>query len=324
MYASSPVNAGVAPVLVDDDIRTSAIRICAFLVICHPPRYNGFMYKRILAAINEFSNSEGAAQYAIALAKSCQAALSLIFVAEAKVRREEFLRAEAALNRLFREAEEQEIEVEISIEWGDPLKKIADAVSKNDIDIVFTATRREDIERRFFQRTLARELMLKLACSVSLVRVVRMGRVMPRNILVPIRGHMTHGEERSCFVAKLAETFGSRVTLFHLAEPLIRYFHGEVHLSSLEREARIPKDVERFAECLRRYQIHHEKRTRYGNIAREITIEAAQKRNDLIVMGASERGLLRSFIGGNPVETVLSETPCNLIVMKPGHTLKRR
>jgi nucleotide-binding universal stress UspA family protein len=75
--------------------------------------------------------------------------------------------------------------------------------------------------------------------------------------------------------------------------------------------------MEKFTECLRRYEIYHEKRTRYGNIAREITIEAAHKRNDLIVMGASERGLVQSIASGNPVEMVLRETPCNLIILSP-------
>jgi nucleotide-binding universal stress UspA family protein len=40
------------------------------------------------------------------------------------------------------------------------------------------------------------------------------------------------------------------------------------------------------------------------------------------VMGASERGLVRSMIGGNPVEAVLRETPCNLMILKPGQKQK--
>jgi nucleotide-binding universal stress UspA family protein len=290
------------------------------LVICCHSRYNLFMYKRILAAVNEFTNSEVAARYAIALAKSCRAMLSFIFIAEKTMGKEVFRHAEGALERLFIEAEKQDIEVESITERGDPFGKVREVANQQKIDLVFIATRREDIQKRFFLRTLSREFMMKLPCSVAMVRVVRMGKVIPKNILVPVRGRMTHIEERSCFVAKLAETFGSKVTLFHLAEPLTRYFHGEVHLSSSQREERIPKDVERITECLGRYQIHHEKRTRYGSIAREITIEAAYKRNDLIVMGASERGLVRSFIGENPVETVLRETPCNLIVFRPGRT----
>ncbi|MBS1113903.1 MAG: universal stress protein family, partial [Nitrospirae bacterium] len=178
------------------------------------------MYKKILAAVNEFTNSEIAARYAIALAKSCQAKLSFVFVAEENRDKEVSRHAEAALERLFIEAEKQDIEAESITERGDPFRKIRDIINQKKIDLVFTATRREDIQKRFFLKTLAREFMMKLPCSVAMVRVVHMGRVVPKNILVPVRGDMTHIEERSCFLAKLAEAFGSTVTLFHLSKPL--------------------------------------------------------------------------------------------------------
>jgi len=277
------------------------------------------MYKKILAAVNEFTNSEIAARYAIALAKSCQARLSLVFVAEEGINKDVFRHAESALERLFIEAEELGIEVESITEKGDPFNKIFEIVRKDKIDIVFTATRREDIQKRFFTKTLAREFMVKLPCSVAMVRVVRMGRMHPKNILVPLRANMTNLEERACFVAKLAQGFESTVTLFHSPSPLTSFFHGEIHLKPAQRERHIPKDIEQFTECLNRYDIHHEKKTGYGSVSRSITIEAAHRRNDLIVMGESERSLLRSIISGNPVEDVLRETPCNLIILRPEH-----
>jgi nucleotide-binding universal stress UspA family protein len=281
--------------------------------------YNLVMYKRILAAVNEFTNSEIAARYAVALAKSCHAMLSLVFVVEDKIDRSALRQAESALERLFIEAKEDNIEVESIIEKGGPLKKINDLVRKNNIDIVFTATRRQDMGKRLFVKTRAREFIVKLPCSVAMVRVVRMVRAYPKNILVPLRGHITHLEERSCFVAKLAQAFNSSVTLFHLARPITSFFHGEILLKPAQRENNIPVDIEKFTECLKRYEITHEKRTAHGSVARSITIEAAHRRNDLIVMGASERTLIKSIISGNPVEDVLRETPCNLIVLRPKH-----
>lgn len=280
------------------------------------------MYKKILAAVNEFTNSEMAARYAIALARSCRTRLSLVFVAEERIDRDVFKHAEATLERLFIEAEEYDIEVESITERGDPFQKINDIVKKNNIDLVFTATRREDVQKRFYLKTLAREFMVKLPCSVAMVRVVRMGRVHPKNILVPLRGYMTNLEERAYFVAKLAEGFESTVTLFHSPSPITSFFHGEIHLKPAQREEHIPKDIEKFTECLHRYKITHEKRTGYGRISMAITIEAAHRRNDLIVMGASERSLLSSIVSGNPVEDVLRETPCNLIILRPRHEHK--
>jgi len=102
-----------------------------------------------------------------------------------------------------------------------------------------------------------------------------------------------------------------------LSNPITSFFHGEIRLKPAEREERIPNDIEQFTECLYRHKINHEKKTGYGAVSRSITIEAAHKRNDLIVMGASERTLLRSIISRNPVEEVLRETPCNLIILRP-------
>lgn len=276
------------------------------------------MYKRILAAVNEYTNSETAARYAIALATSCRAKLSLVFIAEEGITREVFRQAESALERLFIEAEGQGAEVESITEKGDPFLKIYNLVKREGIDLVFTATRREDVKKRFFLKTLARELMVRLPCSMAMVRVVRMGKIHPRHILVSVRGRMTSIEERACFVAELARGFGAEVTIFHAPRPITSFFYGTVHLGPSEREGHIPKDIEEFTDCLNRHMVHHEKRTAYGGISRAITLEAAHRRNDLIVMGASERSAVRSIISGNPVEEVLRETPCNLIIFRPG------
>ncbi len=230
-----------------------------------------------------------------------------------------FKQAESALERLFMEADARGVEVESITEKGEPLQKIRDIAREKQIDIVFISTRREDITKRFFVKTLAREFILKLPCSVAMVRVVRMGRMHPRDILVPLRGEMTHIEERALFVARLAQGFGSSVTLFHSAEPITSFFHGEILLKPSMRDGYIPRDVELFTGCLDRYMISHEKRIEFGGVSRTITIEAAYRRNDLIIMGASERSLLRSIVRGNPVEEVLRETPCDLIILRPRH-----
>jgi nucleotide-binding universal stress UspA family protein len=260
-----------------------------------------------------------AARYALALARACQAKLSLVFASEEGTGRDVLRRAESALERLFIDAESAGIEVESVVEKGDPSDKISEQVAEHGIDIVFAATRREDVEKRFFARTVARKLMLKLPCSVVMVRVVRMGRPAPGNILVPMGGRAADLDERAFFVAKLAQGLGSKVTLFHMPKPMSRFFHGEVHLKPVEREERLPKDVHDFVETLHRFGIPHEKKTAHGHVARSITAEAAAGRNDLVVMGASQRGLLGKVVGISPVEDVLRETRCNLMIIRPRH-----
>lgn len=274
------------------------------------------MYKKILAAVNEFSNSEIAARYALTLAKSARSKLFLVFVAEEKIDRDRLRHAESALERLFIDARNNGIDVESITESGDPVKKIKELTEGHGIDIVFTATRREDVKKRFFVRTIARQLMMKLPCSVAMVRVVKMGGIHLNNILVPVRDRISDLEERAYFVAKLAEVSDSRVTLFHLHKPITSFFRGEIHLTPFQREKQIPEDVEEFRTYLKKYKIPYERKTGLGSVARAITIEAAHRRNDLIVMGASDRSLLRSIVKGNPVENVLRETPCNMIIFR--------
>jgi nucleotide-binding universal stress UspA family protein len=273
------------------------------------------MYHTILAAVNEYTNSEAAARYAIGLSQACQARLILIFVAAEGVGLESIRHAEAALERLFLEASAKGLEVESVMRKGDPFRQINAVVREKAIDLAFSATRREDVSRRYFAKTLAQRLMLHLPCSVALVRVVHPGKIYPQKILVPFRGRPPHPKEKAFFVGKLAEAFGAAVTLFHAPESFTSFFRGMRQLSRVEMEKYVPQEIDRFISYLEQHRISPEKRLGQGWAGRAITIEAALQRNDLIIMGASERSLLESMIGGNPVEEVLRETPCNLIIL---------
>ncbi len=277
------------------------------------------MYKKILATINEYLNSEISAQYALNLAKTCGSKLYICFIAEKDMPRLSFDRAEEAVKRLFIKAKELDIPVESITESGEPIKEITKIVKHEKIDIVFAATRREDIEKRFYSGTIARSLSLKLPCSVAIVRVVHLGKAHPKNILVPLKAKINNVRERAYFTAKMAEGFSSKIFVFHSPKPMTNFFHGEIHLTPLEWTKMLPKDISDFIEYLKKYRIVHERKFAPGAIGRSITIEAASKRHDLIIMGASERGLLSSLLQGNPVEEVLKDTPCNLIIFKPRH-----
>jgi nucleotide-binding universal stress UspA family protein len=277
------------------------------------------MYRKILAAVNEHLNSEIAARYALHLAKQANARIYFCSVAERGTSRKDVLAAEEAVKRLSDRARDQDVRSDCVLETGMPLEEIRRVVAAEKIDIVFAATRHEDVKKRFYARTTAREFSLRLPCSVALVRVVNLGRIRPRTILVPLKARIDHVDERAYFTALLAAAFDSRIHLFHTTKPLMRFFLGEVHLTPVEWEARLPGDIARFIDVLNRNAVSHEKRLIPGIAGRNITIEAAAKLHDLIIMGASERSLLNSLLKGNPVERVLRETTCDLIILKPRH-----
>jgi len=275
------------------------------------------MYKKILAAVNEHLNSEVAARYALNLAKNLSARLYFCFVADKGMSQPDRRAAEDALKRLFSEAADLGIQAESIAEIGDPVLEINKIVRHESINLVFAATRRGDIKKRFYAGTVARSLSLKLPCSVALVRVVHTGRIHPKRIMVPLKATFDRVSERAAFVRHMAETFKSKVFVFHAPKPLKKFFHGEIHLTPPEWEDRRSYDIAQFIEYLKRYDVWHEEKLLPGQTARNITIEAFAKRHDLIIMGSSERNLLTSLLTGNPVEDVLRDTPCDLIILNP-------
>jgi nucleotide-binding universal stress UspA family protein len=277
------------------------------------------MYRKILAAVNEHLNSEVAARYALNLAKELNSKLYFCFVAGRDMSQHNRRAAEDAVRRLFNEAADLDVQAESIAEMGEPVAEIGKIVRHEHIGLVIAATRREDIHRRFYAGTTARSLSLRLPCSVALVRVVHSGRVHPGKILVPLKARIDHVTERAAFVTHMAKTFKSKVFVFHSPKPIAKFFHGEIHLTPPEWEERISGDISHFMGYLKQHDIEHEEKLLPGRTARDITIEAFAKRHDLIIMGASERSLLASLLKGNPVEAVLRETPCDLIILKPRH-----
>jgi nucleotide-binding universal stress UspA family protein len=277
------------------------------------------MYKKILAAVNEQVNSEVSARYAMHLAGAAGAKLYLCSIAEPGLPDGRFELAKAAARRLELRAQEAGIEAECLFSKGDPARKIGEIVQMGGIDLVFAATRREDVQKRFYAGTTARKLSVNLPCAVALVRVVHLGRIHPKEIFVPLKARLTHISERAYFTAMLARAFDAAVYLFHTTKPIKKFFHGEVPLTPVEWEKKIPADISLFINLLERRGVAHEKGHTTGAEGRSITIEAAVRRSDLIIMGASTRSLVSSLFRGNPVERVLRDTPCNLIILKPGH-----
>lgn len=277
------------------------------------------MYAKILAAVNEHLNSEISARYAIHLAKTTASKLYVCYVAGKHVPGKDLARAEETVKRLFHMAKDMDVDAECIIDSGNIVREIKRIVESEQIDIVFSATRREDVEKRFYEGTTARRLSVGLPCSVALVRVVHMGRIHPKEVLIPLNSHVDHLNERSYFAAMMARSFDAGIFLFHARPPLKKFFHGEVHLTPRELEKNLPADISKFIERLESYEVGHEKLFVQGKAWRTIPVEASAKRFDLIIMGASERTLISAILEGNPVEKVLRSTPCDLIIFRARH-----
>jgi nucleotide-binding universal stress UspA family protein len=276
------------------------------------------MYKRVLATVNEHLNSEVAARYALHFAKRADAMIYFCSVAARSIAEKNFQTAEDAINRLMARATDLAVQADGILSTGEPLEQINKIVTSEKIDLVFAATRHEDVEKRFYARTVARRLSLRLPCSVALVRVVHLGRVHPRNILVPLKARIDHVDERAEFTALMAGAFDARIHILHTSRPVTRLFTEDTLITPVDwNGANLSSDMTRFIRQLSRPDLSLEKKLIPGTAGRSITIEAATRRHDMIIMGASERSLLSSFFRGNPVERVLREATCDLIILKP-------
>jgi nucleotide-binding universal stress UspA family protein len=107
---------------------------------------------------------------------------------------------------------------------------------------------------------------------------------------------------RMQFIAELAKSFHARVTLFHM-------------FVAHEAQA-MPEGISQFLEQLALQEIAVSVRRGSGSLGRTITVEAITRHNDLIVLGASGRGLLRRLFYGNLAGDLLLRPPCNTILFR--------
>jgi nucleotide-binding universal stress UspA family protein len=134
------------------------------------------------------------------------------------------------------------------------------------------------------------------------MRVVTLARPHPGHILVPLGKTISDRERRLVFVSELARSFQARVTLFHLFA---------------ERDGQaMPDEITSFRKQLEQQHVAVHERSSRGQIGRSITVEAVTRQNDLVILGASGRGVLRRVLFGNPAGDVLHQPPCNTVLFQ--------
>jgi len=269
------------------------------------------MYRRVLTAVDESLNAHAAARYAIALAQACGATLFVAGVLTPTMTgRGEGAMAQSA-GSIVSEAEERGVPAHLLMERGDAVKTLDLLARTHQIDVVMTASRRHDMEQRYFLRTVPQHLMAVLPCSLIIVRVVHLGLLAhPRQILVPVLGGAFDNAERVYVVSRLAAQFHAGLIVFHALQQARRRGQAVPH----EAGAR---QVGTFVDRLREAGSEPQIRIVSGPLVGEaIMQEAARHRHDLIIMGAGQRSLFSRWRHGNPVEEVMRRTPCDLFVCR--------
>ena len=277
------------------------------------------MYKKILMAVDGSFNAEAAGRYAIAIASACRAKLYIVSIIPPKMHEKDIKGAEESVERIIEEARKHDLDVRPIIEEGAVVPVISEIVRREKIELAIAAARSEHVEQRFFVRTVSRELIRLLPCSVIIIRVVNPGKMAyPRDILVPIIGSEYDLSENVFLTSRLARYYKAKVIVLHLKRSITTLFKKGMIKDAAEGEAENIEETKSFIEHLKRFKVYPKTRVSYFiKASRAISMEAAAKRHDLIILGATKRSLISQLIRGNPVEEVLRRTPCDLMILKP-------
>jgi nucleotide-binding universal stress UspA family protein len=243
------------------------------------------------------------ARYAILLATACKARLVLYAAHDEGCDVDILQRSDRHQGHLYTVASELGLTVSRITEVGRIVNLLPKRAQAEKADLVFyplTPYKRYGVDQ---QRHTVRHLLRTITSDLAIMRVVTMARPHPAQILVPLDRSISNKERRLLFISALARSYRARVTLFHL---------------SAERAAQMmPDDIVQFGKLLQQEGVTVLERLGRGDIGRAITVEAVTRRNDLIVLGASARGVLRKLFIGNPAGDIMQHPSCNTILFRP-------
>ena len=278
-------------------------------------------FKKILVAVDGSFHAGIAARYSFALAGTFNAKLFVAAIITKEMDEHEEKAVAAAVAKVLDEATDLQTNIPIDIEGvllkGDVISAIERFVRDNKIDLVIASTRGPHRDRRFFVRSVTSGLMSRLSCSVIGIKVTHPGRsIRPKKVLVPVIGDNFHIQERADIAEALHRRFASRISVFHVIE-LAALSIKRLDPQKKERLiASAEQSLASFMDELSRRGIDAGRKIVIGRNAREEVIsEASHHKYDLIIVGTTTRNIVKRVVSGNPVEEILRDTPCDVMLL---------
>jgi nucleotide-binding universal stress UspA family protein len=252
-------------------------------------------YRKIFSVVNECTASTVIARYAISLAAACNADLVLYAAGDDMGAGATRHATDRHLDHLATVAAEMNIPVTRIIENGSIGVLLPKRVATEQADQVFYPLTN-------CSRHAVRQLVRSTIPELAIMRAITMAKPHPGHILAPLGKVIGNAERYLRFVSSLAKSFNAQVTLYHL------FAAGKAEV--------MPDAVVLFGKKLREQGITVQERSGSGPLGRAVTMEAIAHHNDLIIVGASERNLLRRIFFGNPAADVLLHPPCNTVLFR--------
>jgi nucleotide-binding universal stress UspA family protein len=294
--------------------------------------------KHILCPVDFFPASSTAANYAIALAKTYRAQLTLLHVVEPVTTWAYWaydvpvdtsalidsitMRATQELNKIADRAKASDVPVDVVIENGFVDVAIESLIRGRHIDFVIMGTHgRRGVEKLFFGSTTER-LLRRLQIPVMTVRTPTRGRFSIRHILLAT--DFSEGTPDAIrYASSLAKQHQAKLTLLHVLDDLQadvsgRYREPLIRTIRYELESLVP------SRTRNRLTLHV--RTETGHAGRRILPIAKKDKVDLIVMNIHGKTLLDWMMTGRTAEKIVREAtaPVLMVPAMPGAKRARR
>lgn len=253
------------------------------------------MYKRVIIYVDSSPSSLAVGKIALKIAEHLKSRLYIFSVISKLDGKENVSKIEHSVKSLFYEAIHKNIIVEEQIETGSFNIELKKKIRRDEIDLVIFP-----LSERTISNALKNFLKDNLT-NICLIKITNFGKIYPKHILLPIKSQIEHLNKLADFITILAETFRSDLTL----------------LNTKSKETNSIKDIDSLIAHLEKKNIHYHLKISQLSISKAIILEVSSRKNDLIVMGYTSRGLLKSLIFGNPLYDIIHTPPSNLIVFKP-------
>jgi universal stress protein A len=148
---------------------------------------------------------------------------------------------------------------------------------------------------------------------------VRPNVVNLKKILVPL-DFSAHSRKALNYAVKLAEQFGSEVTIANVVAPVI-YAEGMVLPAAMENLDRVSEDharaeLDKVAAEVRSHNVACDTHVLLGHPSDEIVNFAKKHETDLLLITTHGRTGLQHFLLGSTAERILRHAPCPVMVVR--------
>jgi nucleotide-binding universal stress UspA family protein len=278
---------------------------------------------RILICSDGTEPGDNAIEIGALVAAPIKAQTTLLGIAE-KARDEAPLRQ--TLETQARSLRQRNLEPEVVVRAGDPVRQILEQTSKTNYDLVVIGSRRKN-EVGYYWRSGKTYEVIKSIRPPVLVAIGDCHRL--KRFLV-CTGGKEFIEEAIQLTGKVAAAVGATVTLLHvMAEPPAVY----VDLVRLEEDvdrllragSELGVNLAQQKKDLEGAGVPAEVRVRHGLVVDQVFEEVRDGNYDLIVTGSSQaRGIFRHYIMGDLTRKILNRSDCPVLVARAGKIVSAR